>query len=762
MSFKSWLTGRDDKEADVYANFDKVDEVVTNIKNIQTNEVEAARDAVAEAINELNNVNGVSQYVGSVSVHGFDGVFDSIGSSVAQIAEQLQSKADDIKEYEESAWYEKLGSTFAMVTAKATEGVLSVLEDIGDGVVSIVGWVAPKDSGVENWCKSFVEKEWSHDAFNFYYNSEFAKKSAITEDSGAASAFKVAGAVAGTVVLTAATMGAGAALSGAATAGKIVGVAGKVAGVAGAVMQSGLAVSTGIAALSGMGSGTEAALKQGLDFDAAAGKGAVQGAAQGAMAYAGGKIALGIADKAASGELATLKAAAEAGDDAAKAAYQQALQKSVYAGGRLSGKAYETGYNSMNNVIEQGVIKGTLKNATSAVGAVASGVKETASSVATGAKNTFNAVKEGTLLTNARDGLANAGSTIAKTVTHPIDAAKTIVGAVGETVVSPAGVAALNATGREVVEQASQTFEVNDAVINAREASTPNEESVAMKAVVDYTPGREAILQVNQNNNDSNDSPNPGGNTQNAASSEDARGQSNGSGGNSGGGSYINSAEETFTQQGQDNQTEVTPQEHPAPSVELPSTEPTNTTPSSNEYTPSVELPSTEPTNTTPEPVGITVPENTGETTISAGTSGLEEVVHSGGEYNATSGYTPMGESLAEEESLESILGESATSIEEIIKGNQYSKIPTSTAPITSSTGSSGTSVVPIVSGLSAASAAGIGAKAYIDKKQQEKEQDEEDDFDTETWSNVVENNEMKEEVPEETEHFDFKGAIAE
>ena len=172
MGFLSWLTGRDEKESDVYANYDKVDSVVQEINSIGTNQVETARTEINAAITELNNVNGVAQYVGQVNAGGYDSVFESIASSISQIGEQLQNKANSIKEYEESAWYEKLGSTFAMTGAKLGEGLLSVAEDIGDGVVSIVGWVAPEDSDLEKACESFVKKNWSHDAFNFYYNSD--------------------------------------------------------------------------------------------------------------------------------------------------------------------------------------------------------------------------------------------------------------------------------------------------------------------------------------------------------------------------------------------------------------------------------------------------------------------------------------------------------------------------------------------------------------------------------------------------------------
>jgi len=92
--FTSWLTGRDEKESDVYANYDKVDEVVTSIKNVKTNQVVDAQDAIREALNKLNNVNGVAQYVGSVDTGAFDGIFDSIGSSIV-LSQYLGAKKSE-------------------------------------------------------------------------------------------------------------------------------------------------------------------------------------------------------------------------------------------------------------------------------------------------------------------------------------------------------------------------------------------------------------------------------------------------------------------------------------------------------------------------------------------------------------------------------------------------------------------------------------------------------------------------------------------
>ena len=105
------------------------------------------------------------------------------------------------------------------------------------------------------------------------------------------------------------------------------------------------------------------------------------------------------------------------------------------------------------------------------------------------------------------------------------------------------------------------------------------------------------------------------------------------------------------------------------------------------------------------------------------------------GRYQAD-GYTPVDEAQTEnlpietpeENTIEDTISETTTSIDEIIKGNKYTKIPTSTTPIKKAPSKGGGSaIIPIAAGLSAAAAAGIGAKAYIDRKNNSDNGDEED-----------------------------------
>ncbi|MBQ3512108.1 MAG: hypothetical protein IJA30_07430, partial [Bacilli bacterium] len=95
-----------------------------------------------------------------------------------------------------------------------------------------------------------------------------------------------------------------------------------------------------------------------------------------------------------------------------------------------------------------------------------------------------------------------------------------------------------------------------------------------------------------------------------------------------------------------------------------------------------------------------------------------------GGEFS-DEGY--KGEDDVELPGGESVSG----SFTDIIGGNEYTNIPTSAAPITTTTTEGGKkSVIPVIAGLSAAAIAGIGTKAYLDKK----ENSSEEEFNAEEW----------------------------
>ncbi len=95
----------------------------------------------------------------------------------------------------------------------------------------------------------------------------------------------------------------------------------------------------------------------------------------------------------------------------------------------------------------------------------------------------------------------------------------------------------------------------------------------------------------------------------------------------------------------------------------------------------------------------------------------------------------------------------------DIKEGNKY-KLPTSSRPTTPTTqpptSSKGNSVIPVLAGLSAAAAAGIGAKAYMDRKKNNDNESEEE-FKSEDWSDNNDINiEYQEPVTKEAETLEF------
>ena len=105
---------------------------------------------------------------------------------------------------------------------------------------------------------------------------------------------------------------------------------------------------------------------------------------------------------------------------------------------------------------------------------------------------------------------------------------------------------------------------------------------------------------------------------------------------------------------------------------------------------------------------------------------------HSGWSYSEGEGY--VGEEVPPLEETSDIIekiNDSKDSLEDIIKGGKISKIPTSSGPLSSKKVVKGSSVIPIAAGLSAAAAAGLGTKAYLDRKNEK-----DDDLNSNNWQN--------------------------
>ena len=307
MGFMNWLTGRDTKESDLYVDFDKVESVTTRLNEISTSSVSEGFQSITNALEKLNSTPGMDLIGGANPSFSVAEVFESISSEIEQINTSIQTKADDAKVYSEASDLERVGSSAAMILAKAGEGFLSVFEDIGDGVVSVVGWLAPKDSGLEKACEDYVKRDLAHETFSFYYDSEFAKKSAITEDSFISKAATFAGQMGGFIVL-------GAGIS---KATKVFSASTNPLLQSTAQFASSLKkIGTVEAALMGMGTGAEESLQKGMSMNQAAKKGLGRAAIQGAIAWGIGTLA----EKAALKHTKASEVFKDQGDDAFQAA----------------------------------------------------------------------------------------------------------------------------------------------------------------------------------------------------------------------------------------------------------------------------------------------------------------------------------------------------------------------------------------------------------------------------------------------------------
>lgn len=278
MGFWEWLSGRNG----IYKNQTAITNFYAELDDIKNNTINNARNDCREAVRNLNLVHGM-EYVANIGEESFDAIYDEIDSAVEIIRTQVEGKVDDIDAFSQASGWEKFGSTLVMTGVKFGEGALSVFESIGDGLVSVAGFVGGGlgAKGFQEGCAKIIQKSWSHDLFNFYYNSDFAKASVYTEDSGAASIVKIAGQTGAYLLLGGFASGA---------AGKLASSGSKLVQGAGKFLASTTRTNTAIAAVGGLGQGTETGLNAGLDYNAAFGKGAKQALVQGGTAYIFGRL----------------------------------------------------------------------------------------------------------------------------------------------------------------------------------------------------------------------------------------------------------------------------------------------------------------------------------------------------------------------------------------------------------------------------------------------------------------------------------------
>ena len=594
------------------------------------------------------------------------GYQSTVVDAIETMASEIKKKAQEIEEYQDAPWYKKLFATIGMGALKLVEGLATFVENIGDGLVSIVGFIGGIfSSEFKNSVAEFVRTDYVGETTAKWYEEGWLKDvnkySYMSHESTAANILKGVGTAAGYVILTVATAGAGGAIAAASTG-----------------------ISAGAAALGGIGSGTQNALKQaqlenpemsaGDAFNSAFGQGVKQGAIAAGTTLLTAGLAKGIQNMGAGGQFATF---ADKLDDAT-----------------MLGKAAHGAQNLLN--------KGATAIGNTAIGGkVISG----ASKVLTGAGNF---VDEAALAIGSKAGSGAIGTAIANGAWNVIGNGASIVG-----------------TSAGAIAGASTQFKANAASNQAdlilEEINNP---SVAQQL---YTDTQEVLKGEDA--------------LPDAATEEEA-------------------AEniEKLKEQGYTPGGTEAPVETQAPAeTQAPESTPKSTTGDVLPGPSSTSQPTQKPTVTAPE---VTIPSYTTQppvvttpaATTPAPTNPEQQVISTISPISPTPTSGPTGPSnpnisnltdptKVDETTKDMVSSEVLDTFGNVsgsLSGVSSSKtsIPSSSSPILSSDGGSGagSKLVPLGAGLGAASVAGIGAKAYLDKREKSSEEDE-DELETEEWA---------------------------
>ena len=335
-----------------------------------------------------------------------------------------------------------------------------------------------------------------------------------------------------------------------------------------------------------------------------------------------------------------------------------------------------------------------------------------------------------------------AGSTIKNTATHPIQTAKNVVKTVSPVTTKASVPGLVSNIGTSTYREIRQTNAMNASKFDINELpDTPfksNSQTDIDNRINTAFNSPESSSSSTSSSSDTGNSSNgntSSGNTSSGSTSSGNYSSGSTSGGNTSGGSTSGGSTPSY-------QSTVDPKEAEAqlkkttaetdPVTEISKT--AQTAPTASDTL----APADTPVQTTPQETPAAVVQ-----IPAADVGGYDTTYHTGGGYSGE-GFTSAdtGDQLndlntAALNPLDTALLDNSASIDEIVKGSKYTKIPSSSKPITTttSTGSGSSSVIPIAAGLSAAAAAGIGAKAYMDRKKNNDFDDEDDDFETEEWS---------------------------
>ena len=666
---------------------------------------------------------------------------------IENIGTDIKRKQEEIEEYDSASGWKKFWNTFAMGGLKLIEGIAVVGEQLTDGVVSITGFlVGIFSSKFKDSCAEFVKKDHVGDSFYNAYETgwlqDVNKYSVMSHQSTAANILKGVGTATGYIVIGAATGGIGAA--GAATS---------------------LGISATAAAVGGIGSGTQRGLQAGQSFDQAFG----QGVKQGAVAAGTTLVLGGLANKlAASGRLTP---AFDSIDDlssatsSAKGAINTVQSALANGGDEMAAVAKDLGKMSqqLDDVLafaDDAMLNGGKTSLTHAKEAFKS-AKELSNTAKTLTESAKMAGLSDDIITQLDDVSKSVSSvaTNAKLAQKAVAGTQTFAetGKIGQTL-GKAGDKMFETVGKIGSKLPNGIQTAANGAISVTSKALGNISHVATNAIA---TGAGAVVAGNTNtptnyNNYLNQNDIANDNSDNINTDTDTS-------------KIPPTATETF-------QHETTPE--PDNSIDTIATQKKPTGVQNNQYYPysngesesstsikgeEVKLPedstststninnengvpgstntnyesgNSSSTNNNPENVINRTDDIVGSVNLGNSTNPSSHSALTTPENIIESTDTEMSDEMSE--TLLDAAGDISGSLSNIASSSPIN-IPTSSTPITSTNtrGSSGSSVIPLAAGLGAASIAGIGTKAYLDRKEN-KEENNESSIDMEEWEEDI------------------------
>ena len=729
--------------------------------NNAKSELDGTRDALIAGFKTLGSARG-SEWI---DYQQNEKVIEDFPSNCCEYIDDLfnsmSNKAKEIEEYRDAPLYKKIFATVGMGLSKFTEGILTVGENIVDAGASLVGFTAGifGNKDLQNSCAEFVKVNAMADTFNWINDKTGINKySAMSPESTGAKLFKMGGTVAGYIIAGAAT--------------------------GGALGIGATAANTTVAAVAGLGAGTESGLMQGKDFNAAFGQGVKQAAIQGVTAYAAGKIgeklqsnALSKAEQQAMDKVDDAQKALDEAQQSWQEAYQKFGEQGSHAQAEAMQRAQTELINAQDDLANLSVNTSTVydnkvtnkiadktasklndfkvnhPNITSTVSNTGKYVSDVTKATGNLGKAIVSPVTNsaaGKAVGNAVTGMVSKGSGIAKNIVTGI-ASHPIAGQVVATTLATAPEAAFALKNEDIrikTKNNDMNAEIKDKVTYTSDdifhRDNPNENS-------------------DKTDNDNNTKDVPSFDMDDNSSKENTGRSSSGGGNYNGGGS--NNTPTVAYRQVNDN---TTPTETPTKVTETEKATPEKIDTTPKETTPTTKTNPTTPTPKKETPAPADKPsfndDNLKQTqqtqSYDPGTIGGGSSSYNNGGYTYSGGESSYGDystedpidvaSVTTEAGDENIMGDSSVGLGNLASSitntqsykNQTIKIPTTTGTVDE--GSTNVAI-PTAAALSAAAAAGIGAKAYVDYKENHKESEDEEEssedgeenngFYTEEWN---------------------------